>query len=105
MAMTDASNQGIWYRSFFTELGYTVDEPIPLHGDNKGTINLAENPVTGCWSKHIDIKHHAIRKYIKEGKISMICMPTAEMVADGFTKSLPCALLQCFNSDMGLDGA
>ena len=105
MAMTDASNQGVWYRSFFTELGYTIDEPIPLHGDNKGAIDLAENPVTGHQSKHINIKHHAICEYIEEGKISMIHTPTAEMVADGFTKSLLCALLQRFNSDMRLDGA
>jgi len=47
MAMTDASNQGVWYKSFLTELEYTVNEPIPLHGDNKGAIDLAENPVTG----------------------------------------------------------
>ena len=87
------------------ELGYTVDEPILLHGDNKGAIDLAENRVTGRRSKHIDIKHHVIHEYIKEGKISMIRTPTTEMVADGFTKSLPCALLQRFNSAMGLDGA
>ena len=77
MAMTDASNQGVWYRSFFTELGYTIDEPILLHGDNKGTIDLAENPVMGRRSKHIDIKHYAICKYIEEGKISMIRTVTA----------------------------
>jgi hypothetical protein len=77
MAMTDASNQGVWYRSFFMELGYTIDEPILLHGDNKGAIDLAENPVMGCRSKHIDIKHYAICKYIEEGKISMICTVTA----------------------------
>ena len=35
----------------------------------------------------------------------MIRTPTAEMVADGFTKSLLHALLQRLNSDMGLDGA
>jgi len=31
MAMTDAANQAVWYRSFLAELGYTVDNPIPLH--------------------------------------------------------------------------
>ena len=103
--MTDASNQGVWYRSLFAELGHTIEEPIPLHGDNKGAIDLAENPVTGRRSKHINIKHRVICEYIEEGKISMIHTPTAEMVADGFTKSLPHALLQRFNSDMGLDGA
>jgi len=105
MAMTNASNQGIWYRSFLIELGYTVDKPIPLHGDNKGAIDLAGNPVTGRRSKFINIKHHVIHEYIVEGKISIIRIPTAEMVANGFTKSLACTLLQCFNSDMGLNGA
>src|SRR5258707_12872786 len=47
MAMTDAANQAAWYRSFLTELGYSVDNPIPLHGDNKGVIDLSLNPVTG----------------------------------------------------------
>ena len=102
MAMTDAANQAAWYRSFFTELGYSVDDPVPLHGDNKGAIDLALNPVTGRRSKHIDIKHHVIRKYIEKGYISLIHTPTEEMVADGFTKSLSCVLLHRFNSGMGL---
>ena len=105
MAMMDTSNQGVWYRSFLMKLGYTVDEPILLYGNNKGATNLAENSVTGHESKHIIIKYHAIYEYIEEGKISMKYMPTAEMATDGFIKSLPCALLQHFNLDMGLDGA
>jgi len=102
MAMADTSNQGIWYRSFLAELGYDVNAPIPLHCDNKGAIDLALNPVTGCRSKHIEIRHHVLHEYSESGQISLICMPTAEMVVDGFTKSLPHTLLQCFNSDMGL---
>ena len=89
MAMTDVANQAMWYRSFLVELGYTMDNPIPLHGDNKGAIDLALNPVTGKRSKHIDIKHHVIHKYLEKGDISLVHTPTAEMVADGFTKSLP----------------
>jgi hypothetical protein len=102
MAMTDVANQAAWYESFLTELRYEVDNPIPLHGDNKGAIDLALNPVTGRPSKHIAIRHHVIREYIEKGTISLICTPTAEMVADGFTKSLPCALLLQHNNDMGL---
>jgi len=105
MAMTDVANQAVWYRSFLAELGYTMDNPIPLHGNNKGAIDLALNPVTGRRSKHIDIKHHVIREYLEKGEISLMHTPTAEMVANGFTKSLLCALLQHFNSDMGLNGA
>jgi hypothetical protein len=102
MAMTDAANQAAWYQSFLTELGYNVDDPIPLHGDNKGAIDLALNPVTGRRSKHIAIRHHVIREYIENGTISLIRTPTEEMVADGFTKSLPRALLLQHDNDMGL---
>jgi len=102
MAMADAANQAAWYRSFLTELGYSVDDPIPLHGDNKGAIDLALNPVTGRRSKHIGIRHHVIREYIEQGHLTLIRTPTADMVADGFTKSLPRVLLQKHNHDMGL---
>jgi hypothetical protein len=64
MAMTDAANQAIWYQGFLQELGYSIDNPIPIHGDNKGAIDLALNPVTGRRSKHIDIKHHVIHESI-----------------------------------------
>ena len=84
------------------ELGYEVDNPIPLHGDNKGAIDLALNPVTGRRLKHIDIRHHVIREYVEKGTISLIRTPTLDMVADGFTKLLPHALLVQHNDDMGL---
>ena len=102
MAMTDTANQAAWYGSFLEELRFSVDDPIPLHGDNKGAIDLALNPVTGRRSKHIEIRHHVIREYIEKGTISLIRTPTAEMVADGFTKSLPLALLRQHNDSMGL---
>ena len=102
MAMTNVGNQAVWYRSFLMELGYFIDDPIPIHGNNKGAINLTENPVTRCRSKHINIRHHVICQYKEDKKISLVRMPTTQMVADGFTKSLSCTLLQQFNSGMGL---
>jgi hypothetical protein len=102
MAMTDAANQAVWYRGFLRELGYTVEDPIQLHGDNKGAVDLALNPVTGRRSKHIDIKHHVIRQYVEDRQITLIRMPTEEMVADGFTKSLSRSALLKHLPDMGL---
>jgi hypothetical protein len=104
MAMTDAANQAIWYQSYFRELGYSTDGPVPIqiHADNKGAVDLAQNPVTGRRSKHIDIKHHVIREYIENDQICLIRTPTADMVADCFTKNLARILLSRFNSHMGL---
>jgi hypothetical protein len=102
MVMAEVANQAAWYKSFLEELQYTINKPIPIHGDNKGAIDLALNPVTGRWSKHIDVQHHRIQEYIEDGVISLIRTPTADMVADGFTKSLPHALMHKHNIDMGL---
>ena len=102
MAMTNVTNQAAWYRSFLAELGYDVNNPIPIHGDNKGGIDLALNPITGRWSKHIEIRHHTIREYVKKGVISLMRTPTVDMVVDGFTKSLSHVLLQKHNKGMGL---
>ena len=104
MAMTNATNQAAWYQRFLAELGYSVNNPIPLHGHNKDAIDLALNPVTGRQSKHIAIKHHVIREYVENHTISLICTPTLDMVADGFTKSLSRVLLEKHNNDMGLVG-
>ena len=102
MAMTDTSNQAQWYREFLLELGYDVEDPIPLHGNNKGAIDLALNPVTGWHSKHIGIKFHAIREYVETSVIDLVRTRTEDMLADGFTKSLPKENLRLLNERMGL---
>jgi hypothetical protein len=102
MALTDASNQAAWYRSFFSEIGYEISDPIPLHGDNKGAVDLALNPVTGRKSKHIPIKHHAIREYVEDGFIDLIRTSTNDMLADGLTKPLARVKLQDFVTGLGL---
>ncbi len=43
MAMADAANQVAWYWNFLVELGYSVDNSILLHGNNKGAIDLVLN--------------------------------------------------------------
>jgi hypothetical protein len=102
MALTDVANQATWYHSFLIELGYHISDPIPLHGDNKGAVDLALNPVTGRRSKHIPIKHHAIHEYVEDGFIELIRTPTADMLADGFTKLHAYTWLEDFIAGLGL---
>jgi hypothetical protein len=78
MRVCEASNQAAWYKTFLEELGYEVASPIPLHCDNKGAVYLALNPVTGRCSKHIAIKHHAIREYVEAEVIDLVRTPTGE---------------------------
>jgi hypothetical protein len=102
MVLTDTANQATWYRSFLIKLSYDISNPIPLHGDNKGTVDLALNPVTGRRSKHIPIKHHAIHKYVEDRFIELVRTPTADMLIDGFTKPHAYAWLEDFIAGLGL---
>jgi hypothetical protein len=60
MAMSEAANQATWYQSYLEELGYLIQDLIPMHCDNKGAVDLVLNPVTGQHSKDIPIWHHVI---------------------------------------------
>jgi hypothetical protein len=102
MALMDVANQAAWYHSFLIELGYDISDPIPLHSDNKGAVDLALNPVTGRRSKHIPIKHHAIHEYVEDGFIELVRTPTADMLADGFTKLHAYTWLEDFIAGLGL---
>ena len=102
MSLAEAGNQSAWYRMFLEELGYEVRDPIPLHGDNNGSLRLALNPVTERKSKHIPIRYHTIRDYVEDEHITLILTPTAEMLADGLTKSFAKIKLSDFISGLGL---
>jgi hypothetical protein len=102
MALADAGNQAAWYRMFLEELGYDVRDPIPLHEDNKGAVDLALNPVTGRKSKHIPIKYHAIRGYVEHEQVVLIRTPTIDMLANGLTKPFAQTKLSHFVPGLGL---
>ena len=56
--------------------------------DNVGAIYLAKNSATTPNSKHIDIRHHLIRKRMANGEFKVIYVPSEEQHADFLTKPL-----------------
>ena len=63
---------------FLEEIGYDIQDPILLHGDNKGSVDLVINPVTRQRSKHILIKYHAIQGYVDHEQVELIRTPIAK---------------------------
>jgi hypothetical protein len=110
-ALKHASTEVMWIRQIMKELGFKV-QTTAIHCDNNGAIKLTENPVYHARTNHIDVQHHKIREivetkevyhartkhidvqhhYIRElvetKEISVKYIPTIDMVADVFTKSL-----------------
>ena len=56
--------------------------------DNKGVVQLAQNPITNSSSKHVDIRHHSISELVKRKEISIIHVPSPIQHADVLIKSI-----------------
>ena len=101
MSLSDTSRQLVWICSFFEELGIQL-MPIPLCGDNQGSIFLASNPVQEKQIKQIDLCYHYIHEVICSKKIELFFLG-AENPADLFTKNLGCIKFQKFREQLGLE--
>ena len=88
-AMTHAFKEALWIRGFLGLLEFPVPRPFPILSDNQAACALSNSPAISARSKHIDIRHHFIRSLVQEGSFSTIWIPTEDMPADIFTKSLP----------------
>ena len=92
----------VWIRSLFKELGINLG-PIPLCGDNQGSIFLASNPVQEKQIKHIDICYHYIREVLRLKQVELLFIEGAENPADLFTKNLGCIKFTKFREQLGLE--
>ena len=92
IAMSSAENELMWIKQLCTDLSITARKPT-LWGDNKSANLLAVNPISSDRSKHIPVRHLRVREYLEHDEMDVQWVGTKEMLADGFTKTLPgCAL-------------
>ncbi|GKC79531.1 hypothetical protein Tco_1130305 [Tanacetum coccineum] len=69
------------------DYGIRLDD-IPITCDNKGAIDLSKNPVQHSRTKHIEIRHHFLRKNVQKGNISIEKVSSEDNIADILTKPL-----------------
>ena len=60
-----------------------------LFEDNSGAFELANMPKMRPRTKHINIKYHHFREYVRRKMITIQSVRTTEQLADIFTKPLP----------------
>ena len=69
-----------------TKFGFPPDSPTFLWCDNQSDIHISRNPFEHQQTKHIELHIDFIRHLIQDGALSLEYIPTAEQVADIFTK-------------------
>ncbi len=89
MALSDASRESIARSQFFAELNiFPPSTPITIFSDNQSALEITQNPKNYRKAKHIDIRYHAVRHYILDGKVEVDYIPTDGQPADILTKPL-----------------
>jgi hypothetical protein len=84
-----SAKQAVWMDSFLGELAMPQEKPTILHCDNMGSTALAKDAKGRAHVKHIDIREHYIREHVANRDIEILCVESANNLADLFTKILP----------------
>jgi hypothetical protein len=87
-ALNLAASNTVWLRHLCHALGYTQDRPTVIFEDNQSAIDFSHNPINQSLLKHVDVKYHVIRDWLREGKINIQKIDTAANLADMFTKAM-----------------
>src|ERR1700761_7145325 len=90
-------------RNWLKEALLEQNGPIPLRGDNLGSISLTETTKEHGLSKHIDMRWHFIRERVEDEFVSVSSIPGRENPADIMTKALPRAAHEKIVRALGLD--
>ncbi|CAL3972652.1 unnamed protein product [Diplocarpon coronariae] len=88
IAINSAAKEAVYIKQILLELGFYIQNKLPLYTDNNRALLLAKNPQFHERTKHIAVKYHYIRDLISKGEIDLIYINTLSQKADGFTKPL-----------------
>ena len=101
MALSNCSRQAVWIKTIFEELGMPL-RPVPISGDNQGSIFISSNPVQKRRSKHIDIRYHYIRECIEDKKVEISFIDGSRNPANLLTKNLGESKFKFFRDQLSL---
>ena len=89
VALASAGQEAVWLKQMLVDLSaHCGTTPISIFEDNQAALCLAKNPKDHRRTKHIDIKFHSIRDLVNSGQVTVNYCPSADMLADIFTKPL-----------------
>ncbi|KAL2887454.1 Retrovirus-related Pol polyprotein from transposon TNT 1-94 [Ceratocystis lukuohia] len=117
VGFTPCAKEGIWIRRLvkwcletlkfennLEQAAQTIKirEDTLIYGDNQAALKIAKNLGESSRTKHIDVQFHAIKDWIREGKIKLEYVTTDKMLADGLTKPLSVQKFNNFRSDINI---
>jgi hypothetical protein len=105
LALSQVAKEAIFTSRLIKELNIKLPEStITIQCDNTQTIQLINKEVSKLQTKlrHVDIHNHWLRQEVSRKTIRVVYVPSAEMLADGFTKVLPANRWASYLEQLGL---
>ena len=103
IAMSVVSCDITYYRGLCDDLGLPQRASTSLKCDNKGAKDLAHDYTTSSRSRHIERRWFKVRELVHKAVVKVISVPTADNIADFFTKVLDRRTFERFRAQvMGL---
>ena len=88
IAAVECTQTMLFVRQILTSIGLSVEKPMILEIDCKGTVDLNNNWTVGRWTLHISVKNFFLRDLKESGEFSIVWLPSAQNTSDIFTKNL-----------------
>ena len=85
------AKEAVWMRKLLRAFGVPCAEPMMILEDNQGCIAIATNQRgMSSRTKHVATRYFAVRQFVDDREIMVDYTPSADQVADIFTKPLDC---------------
>ena len=97
-AAAQAVQDGIAHNDMLEKLGIATVRPRIIQEDNQACIWYSEHPGSYEKTKHIRRKFHFVQQHVSEGTVKLVYCPSAENLADFFTKPLTVEQFEFFRS-------
>ena len=88
IAAVECAQTMLFVRQILNSVGLSIEKPMILEIDCKGTVNLNNNWTVGGRTCHISVKHFFLRDLKESGDFSIMWLPSAQNTSDTFTKNL-----------------
>ena len=88
VAAVECAQTMLFVRQILNSVGLSVEKPMILEIDCKGTVDLNNNWTVGGRTRHISVKHFFLRDLKESGDFSIVWLPSAQNTSDIFMKNL-----------------
>ncbi|GJU19344.1 ribonuclease H-like domain-containing protein [Tanacetum coccineum] len=100
--VANAVPETAWLRNLLRELHTPLVTATLVYCDNVSVVYLSANPIQHQRTKHIEIDIHFVRDMVTTGLVCVLHVPSRYQYADIFTKGLPSALFEEFDTSLSV---